>query len=95
MSKLKVLSGKEVCKILSSHGFIQVRQKGSHIVMQKKIKNRTLTVPVPNHSEIKIGTLNQLSDNQKFQNSIFKNNLVAVMPDEITAPLPLLHTFDL
>ncbi len=57
MRKLKILSGKDVCKILSNHGFIQVRQKGSHIVMQKKSENTTVTVPVPNHSEIKIDTL--------------------------------------
>jgi len=57
MSKLKVLSGKEVCSILVKYGFINVRQKGSHIIMQKKNNNTTITVPVPNHSEIRIGTL--------------------------------------
>jgi len=37
MSKLRILSGKEVCRILEKHGFVQVRQRGSHIVMQRKI----------------------------------------------------------
>ena len=60
MGKLKILSGKEVCKILSANGFEQVRQKGSHIVMQKRVNNSTITVPVPNHSEIKIGTLQSI-----------------------------------
>ena len=31
MPKLRVLSGKEVCEIMSQQGFQQVRQKGSHI----------------------------------------------------------------
>jgi len=57
LGKLKVLSGKEVCKILKLNGFEQIRQKGSHIVMQKKVEDTTITVPVPDHSEIKIGTL--------------------------------------
>ena len=60
LGKLKILSGKEVCKILSLHGFMIIRQKGSHIIMQKKIENSTITVPIPNHSEIKIGTLHSI-----------------------------------
>lgn len=43
------LSGKDVCEILLRHGFIQVRQRGSHIIMQKQEAGRTTTVPVPNH----------------------------------------------
>jgi len=57
MPKLRVLSGREVCKIMSQHGFEQVRQKGSHIIMQKKEGSTTITVPVPDHDELRIGTL--------------------------------------
>jgi predicted RNA binding protein YcfA (HicA-like mRNA interferase family) len=41
-------------------GFQQVRQKGSHIIMQKKTASSTITVPVPDHKEIKIGTLQSI-----------------------------------
>jgi len=58
--KLRVLSGKEVCDILSRHGFQNVRQRGSHIIMQKKIGSSTITVPVPNHTEVKRGTLRSI-----------------------------------
>lgn len=57
MPKLRKLSGRACCKILEKHGFVQVRQKGSHIIMQKQTENSTITVPVPNHDELKIGTL--------------------------------------
>ncbi|MEW5829000.1 MAG: type II toxin-antitoxin system HicA family toxin [Chloroflexota bacterium] len=57
MPKLRVLSGREVCKILAQHGFQEVRQKGSHIMMQKQYRNSTITIPVPDHSELKTGTL--------------------------------------
>jgi predicted RNA binding protein YcfA (HicA-like mRNA interferase family) len=60
LGKLPILSGKEVCQILSKHGFQIVRQKGSHIVMQKKIEFSTITVPVPNHKEIRLGTLKSI-----------------------------------
>ncbi len=57
MSKLRILSGRDVCKIMSQHGFVQVRQKGSHIIMQKREGDTTVTVPVPDHSELRTGTL--------------------------------------
>lgn len=60
MGKLRNLSGNEVCRILSKYGFVQVRQKGSHAIMQKEIENSTITVPVPLHSEIRIGTLQSI-----------------------------------
>ena len=57
MVKLRVLSGKEICSILSANGFEEIRQRGSHIIMQKKIEGSTITVPVPDHKELKKGTL--------------------------------------
>lgn len=60
MGKLNVLSGKQVCSILASHGFIEVRQRGSHIVMQLKLPDTTITVPIPNHDELRIGTLQSI-----------------------------------
>lgn len=60
MGKLRILSGKELCAILLEHGFSEVRQRGSHIVMQKQLENSTITVPVPNHDEIRIGTLQSI-----------------------------------
>jgi predicted RNA binding protein YcfA (HicA-like mRNA interferase family) len=60
LGKLRVLSAQEVCKILEQHNFVQVRQRGSHIIMQKQTENSTITVPVPNYSEIRIGTLQSI-----------------------------------
>jgi len=57
LGKLRVLSGKEVCNILKQHGFIEVRRRGSHIAMQKKTSESTVTIPVPDHNELRTGTL--------------------------------------
>jgi predicted RNA binding protein YcfA (HicA-like mRNA interferase family) len=51
LGKLRVLSGREVCKILEQNSFVQVRQRGSHIIMQLQIEDSTVTVPVPNQVE--------------------------------------------
>lgn len=55
-----MLSGKEVCAILERHGFVQVRQRGSHIIMQRAADAGTTTVPVPDHKEVRIGTLRSI-----------------------------------
>jgi len=54
---LRVLSGRQACRILASNGFVEVRHRGSHIVMQKSAADGTITVPVPDHRELRIGTL--------------------------------------
>jgi predicted RNA binding protein YcfA (HicA-like mRNA interferase family) len=60
LGKLRILSGQQVCSILARHGFIEIRQRGSHVVMQKQLGNTTITVPVSSHSEIRIGTLQSI-----------------------------------
>ena len=57
LARLRVLSGREVCRILAAHGFAEVRRRGSHIAMQKTDPQGTTTVPVPDHRELRIGTL--------------------------------------
>jgi predicted RNA binding protein YcfA (HicA-like mRNA interferase family) len=57
MGRLRALSGQEVCRILERHGFVEVRRRGSHVVMQRRTPTGTVTVPVPDHPELKIGTL--------------------------------------
>jgi len=53
LGRFRVFSGKEVCAILSRHGFEVVRQRGSHIVMRRGSSGCV----VPNHRELKTGTL--------------------------------------
>ncbi len=72
MGKLKVVSGKEVCQILAAHGFKEVRRRGSHVVMQKQIPGSTVTVPVPNHKEIRVGTLMSVIRQSGVQRSEFE-----------------------
>jgi predicted RNA binding protein YcfA (HicA-like mRNA interferase family) len=60
MPRLRVLSANQVCAILVKHGFVKARQAGSHIIMRRVLPDRTITVPVPNHSEIARGTLKSI-----------------------------------
>lgn len=72
MGKLKTLSAIEVCRILEAHGFEKVRQRGSHVVMQKRTSESTVTVPVPDHKEIRRGTLMSIIRQSGVQRSEFE-----------------------
>jgi len=73
LGKLRILSGKEVCAILLTYGFEQVRQKGSHVIMQKQLNSSTITVPVPQHKEIKAGTLVSIIRQAQLARSVFES----------------------
>jgi predicted RNA binding protein YcfA (HicA-like mRNA interferase family) len=61
LGKLRAMSGKEVRAILARHGFAEVRRRGSHVVMQRiGADGATTTVPVPDHKELKKGTLRSI-----------------------------------
>jgi predicted RNA binding protein YcfA (HicA-like mRNA interferase family) len=72
MSKLKVLSGRQVCAILAEHGFFQARQRGSHIVMQRRLPHTTITLPVPNHRELDRGTLRGIIRQSGLDRALFE-----------------------
>jgi predicted RNA binding protein YcfA (HicA-like mRNA interferase family) len=53
MPELPRISGAEAIKIFESLGYVQVRQRGSHVVLRKQDKGCV----VPVHKELAIGTL--------------------------------------
>jgi predicted RNA binding protein YcfA (HicA-like mRNA interferase family) len=73
LGKLPILSGKDVCAILSNHGFTEIRRRGSHIIMQRRLPDRTITIPVPNHAEIRIGTLQSIIRQSELPRSAFES----------------------
>jgi len=70
--KLKIFSSKTLCALLEKNGFFSVRQKGSHIVMQRSIDSTTYTAIVPDHKEIKIGTLRSIIRQSGLERGIFE-----------------------
>ena len=73
MPKRKVFSGESCCHLLRTHGFVAVRQRGSHRVMQKKEGSSTITVPVPLHKELKPGTLGSIIRQSHLDRSLFES----------------------
>ena len=58
--KLPQLSGSDLIKILQTKGFVVVRQKGSHIRLEKVTAEGIVKVTVPHHNTLKKGTLHHI-----------------------------------
>jgi len=74
LGRLRKLSGTEVCRILEKHGFLRVRQRGSHVVMQRRESGTTVTVPVPMHPELRLGTLRSIVRQSGLPRSAFESS---------------------
>ena len=72
MGRLRILSGTEACRILATRGFVDVRRRGSHIVMQLRLPDTTVTVPVPDHNELRVGTLLSIIRQSGLPRSLFE-----------------------
>jgi predicted RNA binding protein YcfA (HicA-like mRNA interferase family) len=57
MPKLPSVSGERVIRALKRAGFVELRQKGSHVSPEKRTPDRILKTVVPMHSELAKGTL--------------------------------------
>lgn len=57
MPRLKILSGRDVIKILESFGFSIAGQKGSHIKLNRIVASSRQTLTIPNHPEMDKSTL--------------------------------------
>jgi predicted RNA binding protein YcfA (HicA-like mRNA interferase family) len=60
VSKLRRVSGKETIAALERLGFVQVRQRGSHVVLRKKEARGDIGCVVPLHKELAVGTLHNI-----------------------------------
>ncbi len=58
MSKLPVISGKELLRVLAKAGFVIQGQRGSHVKVKKRLVDRVIVTTVPLHRELDVGTLN-------------------------------------
>lgn len=75
MSKLRRVSGKETIEALERLGFIQTRQRGSHVVLRKHTAEGDVGCVVPLHEELAIGTLRGILRQAQVSTDEFIKNL--------------------
>ena len=57
MPGLHPVSGREAIRALERLGFVQVRQRGSHVILKKRTPEGEVGCAVPLHPKLAIGTL--------------------------------------
>jgi predicted RNA binding protein YcfA (HicA-like mRNA interferase family) len=60
MPKLRRVSGKQAIRALEALGLVQVRQRGSHVVLRRDSPEGTTGCVVPVHRELAVGTLRSI-----------------------------------
>jgi predicted RNA binding protein YcfA (HicA-like mRNA interferase family) len=75
MPKLRQVSGQEVIRAMERLGFVQVRQRGSHVVLKKQTPEGDTGCVVPLHRELAIGTLRGILRQAKVTPDDFMANL--------------------
>jgi predicted RNA binding protein YcfA (HicA-like mRNA interferase family) len=75
VSEIPSLSYVKIISTLQRLGFIVVRQKGSHIRLQKRTSEKVIKTIVPAHKPVKINTLRQILKQCNVSLEEFKENL--------------------
>ncbi len=70
--KLPQISGSKLIKILTKSGFEIIRQKGSHVRLEKKLDNEVIKLTIPLHDELKRGTLSKIIKESKLSEDKFE-----------------------
>jgi len=60
MPKLPSISGERLVRALKRAGFVELRQKGSHVSLEKRTPDKTFKTVVPQHSTLSKGTLSDI-----------------------------------
>ncbi|MDD4787223.1 MAG: type II toxin-antitoxin system HicA family toxin [Pirellulales bacterium] len=72
MGSLRRIPACELIAILEADGFSEVRRRGSHIALQRVDQVcGTITVIVPDHKEIRVGTLQSISRQSRLPRKLF------------------------
>ncbi len=69
--KLPPISGRGLIKILNKVDFVVIRQKGSHVRLEKITLEEVIKITVPMHNQLKRGTLNQIIKDCKISEEDF------------------------
>jgi len=72
---LPQISGLKLIKILHKFGFVAVRQRGSHVRLEKKVAGKVIKLTVPLHNNLKKGTLLSILKTSMISEKEFENSL--------------------
>lgn len=79
--KLPVISGEKLISCLIGMGYQVVRQRGSHVRLEKSTNAGLHKITIPNHNPVAKGTLNDIIKKVSIWNQIPKNKLIEIIEE--------------
>ncbi|MCX6151888.1 MAG: type II toxin-antitoxin system HicA family toxin [Ignavibacteriales bacterium] len=73
------VSAVDLIKRLEKIGYSITRQKGSHIRLTKQSGSEQFHITIPNHDQLKIGTLNNILNSLSINENITKDELIKLL----------------
>lgn len=70
------VSGRKMVKLLEMYSYHKVKEKGSHIRLFSSFKGSEHKITIPDHKQIKIGTLNNILNDIGSYLKISKEELI-------------------
>jgi predicted RNA binding protein YcfA (HicA-like mRNA interferase family) len=77
--KLPVISGKDLISCLIGMGYQVVRQRGSHVRLEKSTNAGLHKITIPNHNPVAKGTLNDIITKVSIWNQIPKDTIIEMI----------------
>jgi len=77
--KLPLISGKNLISCLIGMGYQVVRQRGSHVRLEKSTNAGLHKITIPNHNPVAKGTLNDIITKISIWNQIPKDTLIEMI----------------
>lgn len=75
MSKIPSVSSSDLIRLVKRFGFVEQRQKGSHLHLKRQSDNRRITIPVHKGRNIPKGTLTSILKDAGISTEEFIKNL--------------------
>lgn len=75
MPRLRRVSARQAIRALERLGFVQVRQRGSHVVLKKETPEGPVGCVVPLHDTLAVGTLRAILRQARVSTDDFMANL--------------------
>ena len=77
--KLPVVSGKQLLSLLRNLSYTVVRQRGSHVRLEKLTEAGVHKITIPYHDTIAKGTLNDILNKIAVWNQLSKDKLIELL----------------
>lgn len=77
MARQPQVSGKRILALIKKLGYVEVRRKGSHVRLTRRVSGSEQHITIPDHRTLAKGTLNDIISSVSAHTAIPKHDLMS------------------